>query len=307
MRAGGLDAVLDQIIAGNFDEAMASARATADQGRASGSDSAVSSAGKAWQVASAFDQAQDAMVDERYESAKVHASNAATQARAILAVEPGSASDLQLIIESAGEAWTLANKAAEKAAKESQGGQDAPMIDQHELNHWNNGAFCGLATMIMMLRANGIAQGSSNADLNALASQVYISGKGSSGTLMASTLRKKGLKDSTFTIQGNRSKLVETLDKGQTVPLGVVLCSGTITNLAGGSSSRYPHYRVGDEHYHRFQGSGHWVLVTRYEGKSEAPTAFIVNDPDLGGEMRCTPAQLDDMSDGNGRYWMIHQ
>ena len=305
--ANGLDSVLDHIIAGSFEDAQSAAHTTANQARSTGGDSEASQAGLAWQIAAAFDKAQDAMAEKNYEAAKSHAANAATQARALLSAQAASADDLNLIISSAGEAWTVANKAAEQAAKDRQGGLDAPMLDQHEFNHWNKGAFCGLATMIMMLRANGIEQGSGNADLNALASQVYIPDAGTSGSAMASVLRQKGLKDSNYVTNGGRSKLIASLDKGQTVPFGVVLCSGTITKLAGGSSQRYSGARVGDQHYRRFGPSGHWVLVTRYEGKPEAPTAFIVNDPDLGGELRCTPAQLESMGAGSGNFWMVHQ
>ena len=81
--------------------------------------------------------------------------------------------------------------------------------------------------------------------------------------------------------------------------------SGTITKLEGGSSSRYPAKRVGQRHYKTFRGSGHWVLVTRFEGTPDRPTAFLVNDPDLGGEVRCTPDQLSSMGEGNGQMWTI--
>jgi hypothetical protein len=305
--AGGLDSVLDQIIAGDFDSAKSTASATAEQGRSSGSEDTVSSAGKAWQMAAAFDLAQEAMADKNFEAAKSHATNAATQARALLSTDAASAGDLQLIIESAGQAWTVARKAAEKAAKEQRGGRDAPMIDQHEFNHAKSDVFCGIATMIMMLHSNGISQGSSKKDLSRLARQVYYPGKGTSGAQMASVLRDRGLKDSTYTTTGTHSRLIESLDKGQTVPFGVMHSEGTITKLEGGSSARYKGARVGDAHYKRFRGSGHWLLVTRYEGKAEAPTAFMVNDPDLGGELRCTPSQLDAMGQGSGAYWMVHQ
>ena len=244
--AGGLGSVLDHIIAGSFEDAKSTAHATANQARASGGESEVAQAGQAWQIAAALNKAQDAMAEKNYEAAKSHAHHAATQARSLLSAQAASVDDLNLIISSAGDTWTVANKAAEQAAKERQGGLDAPMLDQHEFNHWNSGAFCGLATMIMMLKANGIEQGSGNADLNALASQVYIPNRGTSGSAMASVLRDKGLKDSNYVTNGNRSKLIASLDKGQPVPFGVVLCSGTITKLAGGSSQRYSGARVGD-------------------------------------------------------------
>jgi hypothetical protein len=260
-----------------------------------------------WQMAEAFEEAQDAIADQNYETAKGQASTAANLARALLPTGSVPADELQVAIKSAGEVWTLAHDAAGKTGRASGGDMNAPIVDQYELPHSNNGAFCGIATMIMMLRANQIEQGSGTADLNELARQVYHPGQGTSGAQMAGVLRDRGLEGSTYTTTGTRSKLVETLDQGQTVPFGVEHSEGTIMRLEGGSSSRYRSAKVGDSHYHKFGASGHWVLVVRYEGKAEAPTGFIVNDPDLGGELRCTPEQLDAMGVGSGNYWMVHQ
>ena len=181
------------------------------------------------------------------------------------------------------------------------------MLDQHQFNHWNSGAFCGLATMAMMLQANGKEAGTSTQDLNRYAAAMYTPGKGTSGSLMANYLRDQGLEGSSFTTTGTTTRLVQSLQQGQTVPFGVVLTDGQVTKLEGGQSQRYPDRRVGDPHYHKFGASGHWVLVTRFEGKPEKPTAFIVNDPDLGGELRCTPEQLESMGVANGNYWMVEQ
>ena len=124
---------------------------------------------------------------------------------------------------------------------------------------------------------------------------------------MAGYLRKQGLKDSSFTTTGTTTQLVQSLQQGQTVPFGAVLTKGEVTKLEGGQSSRYPNRRVGDRHYRKFGGSGHWVLVTRFEGKPEKPTAFYVNDPDLGGELRCTPSELKSMGVASGEFWMVGQ
>lgn len=195
-----------------------------------------------------------------------------------------------------------------KAEATTPKGLDAPMIDQHEFDHWNRGAFCGLATMAMMLQANGKNAGTSTADLNQYASAMYNKNAGgTSGRAMAAYLRKEGLKDSSFTTRGTTSRLVQSLQSGQTVPLGVVHTAGEVTKLEGGKSARYPNLKVGDRHFHKFQGSGHWLLVTRFEGKPEKPTSFYVNDPDLGGELRCTMAELDAMAAGSGQYWMVEQ
>lgn len=301
-----LDAVFDFVLEGAFDAAQAGAHTVAQEARAAGGGPTVSHAGLVWQVAHAFEAAQDAMEKRRFEAAKTHASAAATHSRALLPTGAVPADDLDKAIASAGQAWTLAKKAADKAAA-SGAGRASPMVDQHELDHANRGAFCGLATMIMMLRGNGIAQGSDRASLNALASRVYHPGQGTSGAQMAAVLRDKGLTGSTYTTTGTRSRLIASLAGGQSVPLGVTHCAGTVTKLEGGRSARYPHRKVGDRHERRFGASGHWVLVTRFEGSPDKPTAFLVNDPDLGGELRCTPAQLDRMGEGSGAYWMVQQ
>ena len=201
---GGLDPVFDLVLAGDFDGAKAGARAVADAARAGGKEEEVRHAGLVWQVASSFDLAQDAMGERRFDEAKSHATTAGAQARALLPTGAVEADDLTVAIESAGKAWTLAKKAADKARAGS--GRDAPLVDQHDFNHARSGVFCGLATMIMMLRANGINQGSTNADLNALASQVYTPGKGSSGALMAKTMESKGIKDLDFSHHQTRGR-----------------------------------------------------------------------------------------------------
>ena len=186
-------------------------------------------------------------------------------------------------------------------------GRAAPMLDQHEFDHGNSGAFCGIATTAMMLQANGKDAGTSHADLNEYARAMYFPGQGTSGTAMAAYLRKQGLQNSNYRTDGSRTRLVESLQTGQPVPLGVVMVQGEVTRLKGGSSERYPHRKVGDRHHKTFPGSGHWVLVTRFEGRPDKPAAFYVNDPDLGGQLKVTPAELTKMAAGEGQYWMVEQ
>jgi len=302
---GSLDAAFDAILGGEWDAAQDGAHTAAEAARTSGDAASAVLAGIVWQVADAFEAAHTAMTDKDYAGAKGHASRAANRARALGASGELDAEDIQAAVDAAGKTWTLADKAA--AAARGKGGRDAPMLDQHELDHWNRGAFCGLATLIMMLRANGQRQGSDTASLNGLASEVYVPRKGSSGADMAGLLRERGLSGSTFTTSGTTAHVLDTLDQGQTVPFGVVLTEGTVTKLEGGASTRYPHRRVGDVHFRQFGPSGHWVLITRYEGPREKPTAYRVNDPDLGGEMRCTPDQLARMGGGSGAFYAIHQ
>lgn len=299
-----LDSVFDLVLAGDFDGAKAGARAAAQSAREAGQADLSWQAGLVWQVADGFDKAEDAVEDKRFAEARTHASAAADRSRDLLPTGAVDTADLDKAIQSAGKVWELADKAARSSSGK---GRDTPMIDQHQLDHARNWAFCGVATLVMMLRANGIDQGTSRGDLNQLAGRVYHKGSGTSGASMAGVLRERGLEDSTYTTTGTVSHLVASLDKGQPVPFGVMSVRGTVTKLEGGQSERYGSRRVGDAHHREFKGSGHWVIVTRYEGKAEKPSAYFVNDPDLGGELRCTPAQLDQMGMGSGSYWMVHQ
>ena len=101
--------------------------------------------------------------------------------------------------------------------------------------------------------------------------------------------------------------LLDTLDKGQPVPFGVNFTDGTIIKLNSGGSERYPASRVGDYHTKRFGIGGHWVLVVGYEGSRENPTHFIVNDPDLGGQLRIEKSRLTRMGVGEGNFYQITQ
>ena len=80
--------------------------------------------------------------------------------------------------------------------------------------------------MVMMMRANQISQGTSNGFESVGQSGVSPWSRNTSGAQMAAVLRQRGLKDSQYTTTGTFQKLVQSLDKGQTVPFGVVRCEG---------------------------------------------------------------------------------
>ena len=166
--------------------------------------------------------------------------------------------------------------------------------------------------MIMVLRKNGHeAPSNSRADVQKLAQGIYYKGQGTSGAGMAARLREHGLEDAQYTTGGSLNEVITTLQAGQPVPFGVLHSEGVITKLGNGGSSKYSHYNVGDRHYKKFDpDSGHWVLVTGFEGAPENPSAFTVNDPDLGGTLRVTSSQLKAMGAANaagGGMWMVHQ
>ena len=55
------------------------------------------------------------------------------------------------------------------------------------------------------------------------------------------------------------------------------------TKLNSNGSKNYPYRRVGDRHKAQYGPLEHWVLIVGYEGTKEAPTHFILKDPDFGG------------------------
>ena len=124
---------------------------------------------------------------------------------------------------------------------------------------------------------------------------------------MGKLMKKRGFDSAVATRRGGMDALLDTLDKGQPVPFGVAHTKGTIIKLNSGGSKRYPGSRVGDFHARTFGIAGHWVLVTGYEGSRENPTHFIVNDPDLGGQLRITKAALTRMGVREGQFYQITQ
>ena len=199
---------------------------------------------------------------------------------------------------------------ADKAEKDNAntGAADTPIVDQHKLNHENRGVFCGIASMLMVLKANGKdPPAETRAQVQQMAEGIYYSGAGTDGSGMAHRLREYGITNAQFTPKGKVSQAVVTLDKGQPVPLGVLHVEGTVVEFGSGGSKRYPHRRVGDQHYRDFRPSGHWVVIVDYEGDRENPSSFLVNDPDLGGKLRISPRAIESMATGDGNMFLVTQ
>ena len=192
-------------------------------------------------------------------------------------------------------------------APEQAAPSDVAPIDQHKFDHERSWGFCGIATMAMAMRHHGIeAPTGSRAELNQLARGMYIRGKGTSGRGMARNMRRAGIDGASFTMNGATSNIVEQLQAGGVVPMGVTNIDGVVEQLPE-ASRNYPGLKVGDRQRRHFD-DGHWVLVTGFEGKPEAPTAFLVNDPDTGAQLRMTPAELEKsaQADATGSgMWMV--
>lgn len=299
---------LPQIAQGRSTEAKGALHTLAIAARAAGDSDSADVAGELWQLADALEKATAAVTDRNYADAKRHAANTGSLARALGASPQMDANAIERIVTTAGGLWTTADKAPQQADSD---GSRTPIVDQHRLNHERSGAFCGIATMLMVLRANGKnPPADTRGQLQSLAQGIYHAGQGTSGSGMAQRLRDHGVKDSTYTTNGTLSHVVTALQAGQPVPLGVLHTVGEVAALNDGGSKRYPHLRVGSRHEHRYGASGHWLTVVSFEGKPEQPTGFLINDPDAGARLRVTPAELKDMAAANvggSGMWMVRQ
>lgn len=329
----------DRIAAGELQSARADAHVIAEGLRAQGQQQdAVDAAGLIWQVSRAITDTRDALAEEDWTGASDQARKAEALSGDLSAegwVRPETASRVQAAArgydtgaQAAAEASQEEAAAAEAsqeeaaAAESSQGSGTAaessqegtaaastPIVDQHELPHERNWAFCGIATLIGVLRGEGIDVAASDRDdLVQLSQGIYIRGKGTSGAGIAARMRDRGLK-ADFTTGGTSRELAATVNAGKAVPLGVLSLSGTVVSIEGGSSSEYPHLRPGDAHARKFGSLGHWVTVVGMEGEEEAPRSWLINDPDSGAQLRLTDDQLRVAAGaiGGGGIWMIRR
>jgi hypothetical protein len=312
-----LEAAFGLIGAGLLSKAKDESHKTANSAREAEDSRTASAAGSIWTVADGLQQVQTGLRESRFPEVKTQSAEAADLSRSLMGSGIISQEAGQRIVQAAGGYWTMADKVLkESSAKTAEAGKEnaanaameADTVDQYSLDHQRNWAYCGIATTLMLLRANGMSDEASTArDMDSIASQVYTTGSGTDVDKMAKVLRDRGLEDARSTRNGNMDQLLDTLDKGQPVPFGVIHCEGTVAKINSGGSLRYPNLEAGSEHYKTFGPSGHWVLVTGYEGTRESPTHFIVNDPDMGGQLRTTREQLARMGAGSGNFYQVTQ
>jgi len=304
-----VDGVYSTLAKGDYATAKGEAHGLAQQGRLNDQPKLVEKSGVAWQVADKLEQAMEAIGNRDYQAAKRLASEAADLTRTLVREGVLDSSLGGKVLEEAGLIWNKANDLGGKAASDLVA--STPMLDQHNRNsfdHPQRSVFCGVATTVMMAQANGIDIGTGYQDLDRVGRQIYIPGNGSSGSAMAGFLRDQGLENSNFTTTGTLDDINRSLKAGQPVPLGVVSSQGTIHAMGnGGYSARYGQRTVNQTHSKSFGPDGHWVLVTGAEGNPDNPSAYIVNDPDLGGQLRVTPSQLAKMGVRNGSLWVVRQ
>ena len=297
------------IAQGSLRDAKDSAHHLAEMGRQIQDNQMIQHAGQVWTIADSLGQIQEAINSEKIDGIKQLASTAADLTRTLMGSGVISQGYGERVLQSAGGYWNMADAAAkEKSGGATTNAENAETVDQHRLSSSRGWAYCGVATSMMMLYANG--KGDKNnisRERDELISEMYIYDQGTDVDLMARAMRKRGLTGSTSTRNGTFSQLMSTLDSGQVVPFGIAHMRGTITKLNSNGSKQYPYKRVGDRHERQYGPSGHWVLVVGYEGTKEAPTHFILKDPDLGGEVRSTKAELERMGVSNGQFYQVFQ
>jgi hypothetical protein len=315
-----LASVFGLIVAGQIQESKKQIAQLADRARQHQDNQTVQWAGNIWTVAHAFSEIQHAISQEALDGVQEKAALIGTLTRGLIGSGHISQESGDRVLQSAGGYWTLANKAKEEKSQTANGdtpsadkstaasalstAESSETVEQYKLPTNRTGAHCGIATSMMLLQANGKGD---MADANQLVSEMYITGKGTDVKYMAESMRKRGLKTAEGTRNGTWGPLMETLEAGQPVPFGIAHSVGDIVKMNKVASTKYSHYKPGDRHYKKFGGAGHWVLVVGFEGSPEKPTHFLFNDPDVGGQLRATKSELENMGVGNGEFFQITQ
>jgi|GEM_PF-3025948 len=316
-----LGSVFGLIVAGQIQESKKQIAQLADRARQHQDNQTVQWAGNIWTVAHAFSEIQHAISQEALDGVQEKAALIGTLTRGLIGSGHISQESGDRVLQSAGGYWTMANKAKEEKSQTANGetpstdkntaaagalstAQNSETVEQYKLPTNKTWAHCGIATSMMLLQANGKGD---MADANQLVSEMYISGKGSDVGLMAEAMRKRGLKTAEGTRNGTWGPLMDTLKSGQPVPFGITHSVGDVVKMNKASSKHYANYKPGDRHYRKFGESGHWVLVVGFEGSPEKPTHFLFNDPDVGGQIRATKSELEQMGVGNGQFFQITQ
>ena len=125
------------------------------------------------------------------------------------------------------------------------------------------------------------------------------------GVAMAAYLRKQGLRTLT-TENGSRTRLVESLQTGQPVPLGVVMVQGEVTRLKGGSLSDIPIGRLetGTTRPSPVVVTGCSSLASRAGQTSPQPSTSTTRSR---RSAQGDPSRGTKMAAGEGQYWMVEQ
>lgn len=305
------------VVAGRMSAAKDAAHQLAETARQHQDNQTAQWAGKVWTIANAFIEIRQMVASETMAGLKEKASLIGDVTRSLIGAQALEAGAAERVIQAAGGYWTMADEASKAASTSRNSNGDSAAerasnsetIEQHRLPTSRGWAYCGIATSMMLLHANGKGNPDQRqAEMNALVSEMYIPGKGSSVTEMAKSMRKRGLDKAKGTTSGTFAQLIRTLDSGQPVPFGIAHVKGTVVKMNKSVPSKYnSHLKPGASYQRKFGVSGHWVLVVGYEGTPENPTHFIYNDPDLGGQLKSNKADFERMGVGNGQFFQVYQ
>ena len=301
------------LVDGQMVLAQKEAHTIAETARSKGDVATAGYAGNLWTIAHNLSLVQGELLSKNAKGVKEKASQSADLLRMLIAKGVVDASIGDKILSACGGYWKMAESLGQETTTSQQNNaankaKNSQTVDQHRLPSSRNWAYCGVATSLMMLQANGKSNSKNVAqDMNTLAGEMYSTGNGTDVDAMAASLRRRGLDKSTSTRNGTFAQLIASLDKGQPVPFGITHSTGTITSLNSKGSARYPQARKGDRHYKKFGNSGHWVLIVGYQGSKEKPSHFVYNDPDLGGQITATTAEISSMGTGNGNFYQVYQ
>ena len=306
-----LQSILTMIADGHMRDAMDSAQQLADISRKHQCNSSVQWAGKLWTIAHTFTEIQQVIARETMDGIKEKAALVGELIRSLMSSGEVAQSDADRVLKSAGGYWDLADKEAKQSTNQPNNAEGAlanaknsETVEQYKLPTGRTFAHCGIATSLMLLQANGKGD---MGEANQLVSEMYITGSGTDVDLMAKSLRKRGLDNAQSTRNGTFSQMIETLKNGQPVPFGIAYSTGEVVKMNSNMSQYYAHYKPGDRHHRSFGASGHWVLIVGFEGSPENPTHFLFNDPDVGGQLKATKAEIESMGVGNGQFFQITQ
>ncbi len=307
----GLNEAFGLIVDGSMAQAKTEVSNIANIARQQGNNNAASTAGNIWTVADNLQKIQQALTDKKFEVIKSLSSRAADLTRGLVSTGVIEAELGDSIIQSSGGYWSMANKATKEQSSgdsAASNAQNSETIEQHRLPTSRGWAYCGIATSMMLLKANGLGSEDAAQEMNELVSEMYIKGDGTAVALMDDALVSRGLTNAKGTNKGTWSQLMQTLESGQPVPFGITHISGEVVKMnQSPKSTFYSNLKPGDRHDRVFGNTGHWVLVVGFEGSVENPTHFIFNDPDIGGQIRSTKAELEKMGVGNGEFFQVYQ
>ena len=270
--------------------------------KAGDNDQTTTQAGQMWQLSNGVAQIHLQSDEGNWNKVMDSAHTAAEQARSLRDSGLIPKDQAEAFIAEMGRKYTDA-----KTKAVPQANSNAPIIDQHRMNSAFKGGYCGIATLLSTLQANGIDPGvniNNRAQLDAYAEDMYVPGKGVVPAKVAARMRESGLENARFSMEGSVQSVAAQVAAGKPMPVGFASMGGQIADLPQ-KSKRYGHLQEGSQHFHQYGEAGHWATVVGVEGDPKNPTHFLVNDSDTGAQIRMTTAEFEQHTKARDGIWDI--